>query len=187
MAEIITLILRCEGSLCLPKELAPCVVPALQELVMGRTTEESPTLENIFVEELQGIGTCPGRHWEVCCRAANHQSPNNSLSPGQRLVLGQGSRRTGQTRCMRQQRASEFLLIKEHQSSVIRASAQPDCKYATYLEMRVCRGPAARANSGTEAVQMRSSTTSADCASMARGAEHAVIEMELLGRQGWRR
>ena len=40
----------------LSKELAPCVVPALQELVGGRTTEAFPALENIFVEELQESG-----------------------------------------------------------------------------------------------------------------------------------
>jgi hypothetical protein len=43
-------------NLYLSKELAPRVVPALQELVGGRTTEAFPALENIFVEELQESG-----------------------------------------------------------------------------------------------------------------------------------
>jgi hypothetical protein len=43
-------------NLYLSKELAPCVVPALQDLVGGRSTEAFPTLENIFVEELQPSG-----------------------------------------------------------------------------------------------------------------------------------
>jgi hypothetical protein len=42
--------------LYLSKGLAPCVVPALQELVVGRTTEVFPNLQNIFVEELQESG-----------------------------------------------------------------------------------------------------------------------------------
>ena len=42
--------------LYLSKELAPCVVPALQNLVEGRTTGVFPTLENIFLEELQESG-----------------------------------------------------------------------------------------------------------------------------------
>jgi hypothetical protein len=45
-------------NLYLFKELGPCVVPALQDLVRGRTTKEEafPTLENIFLEELQESG-----------------------------------------------------------------------------------------------------------------------------------
>jgi hypothetical protein len=43
-------------NLYLSKELAPCVVPALQELVVSRTTEVFPNLRNIFVEELQESG-----------------------------------------------------------------------------------------------------------------------------------
>ena len=43
-------------NLYLSKELAPCVVPVLQELVGGRTTEAFPTLQNIFLEELQESG-----------------------------------------------------------------------------------------------------------------------------------
>ena len=42
--------------LYLSKELAPCVMPALEELVGGRTTEVFPKLQNIFVEELQESG-----------------------------------------------------------------------------------------------------------------------------------
>ena len=42
--------------LYLSKELAPCVVAALEELVGGRTTEVFPNLQNIFVEELQESG-----------------------------------------------------------------------------------------------------------------------------------
>ena len=42
--------------LYLSKELAPCVVPALEELVGVRTTEVFPNLQNIFVEELQESG-----------------------------------------------------------------------------------------------------------------------------------
>ena len=37
----------------LSKGLAPCVVPALQELVGGRTTAVFPTLQNIFLEEIR--------------------------------------------------------------------------------------------------------------------------------------
>ena len=44
------------GDLYLSKELAPCVVPALEELVGGRTTGVFPNLQNIFVEELQESG-----------------------------------------------------------------------------------------------------------------------------------
>ena len=43
-------------SLYLSEELAPCVVPALQDLVDGRTTEAFPTLENIFLEKLEESG-----------------------------------------------------------------------------------------------------------------------------------
>ena len=43
-------------NLHLSKGLAPCVVPALQDLVVGRTTEVFPNLQNIFVEELQESG-----------------------------------------------------------------------------------------------------------------------------------
>ena len=43
-------------NLYLSKELAPCVVPALQDLVGGRTTEVFPNLQNIFVEELEESG-----------------------------------------------------------------------------------------------------------------------------------
>ena len=43
-------------NLYLSRELAPCVVPALQELVGGRTTEVFPNLQNIFLEELQESG-----------------------------------------------------------------------------------------------------------------------------------
>ena len=43
-------------NLYLSKEIAPCVVPALRDLVGGRTTEAFATLENIFVEELQPSG-----------------------------------------------------------------------------------------------------------------------------------
>ena len=43
-------------NLYLSKELAPCVVPALQELVGISTTEAFPNLQNIFLEELQESG-----------------------------------------------------------------------------------------------------------------------------------
>ena len=43
-------------NLYLFKGLAPCVVPALQDLVGGRTTEVLAALENIFLEELQESG-----------------------------------------------------------------------------------------------------------------------------------
>jgi hypothetical protein len=43
-------------NLYLSKELAPCVVPALQELVGGRMTGVFSTLQNIFLEELQESG-----------------------------------------------------------------------------------------------------------------------------------
>ena len=43
-------------NLYLSKELTPCVVPALQDLIGGRITEAFPTLENIFLEELQESG-----------------------------------------------------------------------------------------------------------------------------------
>jgi hypothetical protein len=40
-------------NLYLSKEFAPRILPALQELVGGRTMEVLPTLQNIFLEELQ--------------------------------------------------------------------------------------------------------------------------------------
>ena len=40
-------------NLYLSKEFAPRIVPALRELVEGRTAEVLPTLQNIFLEELQ--------------------------------------------------------------------------------------------------------------------------------------
>ena len=40
-------------NLFLSKNIAPRVVPALHELVEGRTTEVLPTLQNVFIEELQ--------------------------------------------------------------------------------------------------------------------------------------
>ena len=43
-------------NLYLSKELAPCVVPALQELVGGRATAVFPNLQNIFLEELEELG-----------------------------------------------------------------------------------------------------------------------------------
>jgi hypothetical protein len=43
-------------NLYLSKDLAPCVVPALQELVAGRTAEVFPNLQNIFLQELQESG-----------------------------------------------------------------------------------------------------------------------------------
>jgi len=43
-------------NLYLSKEFAPRIAPALQELVGGRMTEVLPTLENIFLEELQPSG-----------------------------------------------------------------------------------------------------------------------------------
>ena len=43
-------------NLYLSKELTPSVVPALQDLVGGRTTEVFPNLQNIFLEELQESG-----------------------------------------------------------------------------------------------------------------------------------
>ena len=46
--------------LYLSKELAPCVVAALEELIEGRTTEVFPNMQNIFVEELQESGPVRG-------------------------------------------------------------------------------------------------------------------------------
>jgi F-box-like len=43
-------------NLYLDVEFAPRIMPALQELVGGRTTEVLPTLQNIFFEELQESG-----------------------------------------------------------------------------------------------------------------------------------
>jgi hypothetical protein len=43
-------------NLYLSEELAPCVVPALQELVGGRTTEVFPNLLHIFLEKLEESG-----------------------------------------------------------------------------------------------------------------------------------
>jgi hypothetical protein len=43
-------------NLYLCKEFAPRIMPALQELVGGRTTEVLPILQNIFLEELQASG-----------------------------------------------------------------------------------------------------------------------------------
>ena len=55
-------------NLYLSKEFAQRIVAALQELVGGRTTEVLPTLQNIFLEEVERWA-CPGRHWEDCCCA----------------------------------------------------------------------------------------------------------------------
>ena len=43
-------------NLYLSKEFAPLIVPALQELIGDRTAEVLPTLQNIFLEELQQSG-----------------------------------------------------------------------------------------------------------------------------------
>jgi hypothetical protein len=43
-------------NLFLSETIAPHVVPALQELVGGRMTEVLPTLQNVFIEELQPSG-----------------------------------------------------------------------------------------------------------------------------------
>jgi hypothetical protein len=43
-------------TLYLSKEFAPRIVAALQELVGGRTTEVLPTLQNIFLEEVEPAG-----------------------------------------------------------------------------------------------------------------------------------
>jgi hypothetical protein len=59
--------------LYLSKELAPRVVPALKELVEGRTTEVLPTLQNIFLEELQPSGPVQDGIWQfVAMRQASH-------------------------------------------------------------------------------------------------------------------
>ena len=47
-------------NLYLSKELAPCVVSALQDLVGSRTTEVFPSLRNMFLEELQESGPVQG-------------------------------------------------------------------------------------------------------------------------------
>jgi hypothetical protein len=65
----------------------------LQELVGRRTTEVLPTLQNLFLEELQPPGPIQegmvGK-WEVHFRAAGHQLPyNGSL---RQLDTWQGSR-----------------------------------------------------------------------------------------------
>ena len=64
---------------------------------------------------------------------------------------------------MRQQRAGEFLLIKEHQSSITRADAGPR---NTQHTLRY--GSAAAQQRAPTRAPMRSSITSANCASMAR-------------------
>jgi hypothetical protein len=43
-------------NLYLSKQFAPRIAPALQELVGDRTTEVLPTLQNIFLEELEPSG-----------------------------------------------------------------------------------------------------------------------------------
>jgi len=43
-------------NLYLSEQLAPRIVPALQELVGGRTTEVLPAVENIFLEGLRPLG-----------------------------------------------------------------------------------------------------------------------------------
>jgi hypothetical protein len=43
-------------NLYLSKEFAPCIVPALQELVGGRTPGVLPVLQNVFLEGLQLSG-----------------------------------------------------------------------------------------------------------------------------------
>ena len=48
-------------NLYLSKEFAPRIVAALQELVGGRTTEVLPTLQNIFLEEVEPAGQDIGK------------------------------------------------------------------------------------------------------------------------------
>jgi hypothetical protein len=43
-------------NLHLSKEIVPRIAPALQELVGNRTTEVLPTLQNIFLEEVEPAG-----------------------------------------------------------------------------------------------------------------------------------
>jgi hypothetical protein len=81
------------------------------------------------------------------------QSPREEPSVG----------RTCQTRCMPQQRAGEFLLIKDHQTSIIRAHAGPR---NTQHTLRY--GSAAAQQRAQTRAPMRSSITSANCALMAR-------------------
>jgi hypothetical protein len=76
-------------NLYLSKELAPCVVPALQDLVGGRTTEVFPNLQNIFLKELQESGPVQegiGKFFATR-QVTGHRSPNSSFSlgPGHRL------------------------------------------------------------------------------------------------------
>jgi hypothetical protein len=44
-------------NLYLSKEFTRRIVPSLQELTGGRSTQVLPTLENIFLQELQSSGT----------------------------------------------------------------------------------------------------------------------------------
>jgi hypothetical protein len=44
-------------NLYLCEKFAPCIAPALRDLVEGRTIEVLPTLENIFVEGLESSGS----------------------------------------------------------------------------------------------------------------------------------
>ena len=69
-------------------------------------------------------------------------------------------RRTCQARCMRQQLAGELLLFKDHHSGRRRTT-----EYATY-------GSAAAQQRAPTRAPMRSSTTFANCASMARSIAH---------------
>jgi len=82
--------IACERSFIYPsKQFAPRVVPALRELVRGRTTDMLHTLRNIFVEGLQPSGPVQERDQAaVCCGAAVLWSPYSRFLLGQRWDVG---------------------------------------------------------------------------------------------------
>jgi hypothetical protein len=77
-------------NLYLSKNSAPRIAAALKVLVGDRTTEVLPTLQNIYLEELEPSGAVQVGVWAVRRHTTGHQSPNSSFSLGQ-LEGGQDS------------------------------------------------------------------------------------------------
>ena len=62
-------------NLYLPKEFAPGIAAALEELIDGRIAEVLPSLQNISVEGLKPSGPFPGKYWAVHDCATALRSP----------------------------------------------------------------------------------------------------------------
>ena len=69
-------------NLYLSEEFVPCIAPALQELVMGRTTEVLPCLEDILLEGFQPSGPLQeGIEKFVAARQLTGHLVNINVSP----------------------------------------------------------------------------------------------------------